>query len=76
MRPRVFKTAEGLSNWIRAHPAVALNFQPVHITLLHDGWCGFPDCNCSPWFRVEIATPENVAEGARQEREWRKSRAA
>jgi hypothetical protein len=74
--PRLFKSREGFANWVAAHPARALNFQPIHITLLHDDWCAFPDCNCRPWIHVEIATPGNVTEGARQERAWRKSRAA
>lgn len=77
MKPRLFKSREGFFNWLRAHPASALSFQPIHLTMLHDDACAYPlDCTCRPWFHVEVATAENVAEGARQERAWRKSRAA
>jgi hypothetical protein len=78
MVPRLFKTREGFANWVAAHPAASLDFKPIHVSLLHDDDCEIftLGCSCRPWYRVQLATPEGLAEGARQQRAWRKSKAA
>lgn len=47
-----------------------------HVMVLHGDRCTPSRCRCNPTYEVEVATEENLAEGERLEREWRKAKAS
>lgn len=65
MKPRKFKTAEGLRNFLSAHPTGVF-----HAIVLHDNECTPTDCVCEPEYIVEEGTEENMVRGAQLQAQW------
>ena len=67
MRPRVFKTIEGLRAFLASREGVAL-----HVSVEHDAEtrCTPSRCVCRPQYRVEKMTADTWLRAERAEREW------
>lgn len=65
-RPIRFGSLEELQAFLMAHP------QAAHLVVEHGPSCSPEVCRCSPTYRLEPLTAENVQQGAQGEAKWRK----
>lgn len=61
-----FGSFEELRDYLLANP------QAAHVTAEHGPSCSPEVCRCSPTYRLEPLTPENVQRGAQGQAKWRK----
>ena len=64
---RTFESHAALSAWASGPEASG---KVWHVMVLHDAQCSPSRCQCGPSYQVELATEENLVEGARLERAW------
>ena len=65
MSERIFKTRHAFETFMASQrPGV------WHVLVMHDAQCTPTTCRCKPWFKVQKATEESVADGAAKQAEW------